>query len=113
MNNNDSYKTFAACLLVILLIPFLTVYSYLVNGYVLSMLWGWFIVTTFHLQPLTIVESIGLAMVVGFLTSRPVYKTEEDKRTTTQKVSDFITALLSPFLVLFIGWLIYTFWFVR
>lgn len=40
----------------------------IIRGLVLQALWGWFIVTTFGLPELSLVEALGLSLVVGFLT---------------------------------------------
>ena len=42
------------------------VLSAIVNGYVFSQLWAWFVVATFGLTAITIPQAIGLAMVVGW-----------------------------------------------
>lgn len=39
------------------------------NGYVISVLWGWFIVTTFGARPLGLLPAMGLAIFTGKLTS--------------------------------------------
>ena len=49
----------------LLMIPF----SAAVNGYVLSVLWAWFVVPTFGAERLKVLPAIGLAMVAGKLTS--------------------------------------------
>jgi hypothetical protein len=51
-------------LLVILISPLSSVFS----GYVFSRLWLWFAVGPFQFRPLRIVECIGIAVVVRFLT---------------------------------------------
>lgn len=38
------------------------------SGYVLTVLWGWFIVPLFGLPALSLVYAIGLSLVVGYLT---------------------------------------------
>ena len=38
------------------------------KGYVLTILWAWFVVPTFSLPELAIAPAIGLAMVVSYLT---------------------------------------------
>jgi len=82
----------------------------LLRGYVFVKLWRWFIVPTFDLNPLRIVEAIGLSMVVGFLVAKKRdFEPEEDK--------DFMTLLLKGifwlvgfygFMLLF-GWIISSF----
>lgn len=44
------------------------VYGAMMNGWALSKLWSWFIVSTFALPALTIPAAIGVALVVNYLT---------------------------------------------
>jgi hypothetical protein len=111
-STENSYKDIATCFAVMLILPFLTVYSYFVNGFVLSKLWSWFIVTTFGLDPLNIVQAIGLTIVVGFLTVRTNWNTDKDK-TTAEKISQFVIALVAPFVTLLVGWIVYSTWFIK
>lgn len=53
------------------------------NGFVLQVLWGWFVVATFSAPPLSIVQSIGVMIVIGFLTMNKnlnVAEKPEDER---------------------------------
>ena len=52
--------------------------STIVNGWVLSTLWGWLIVPTFHVQPLTIPAAIGLSLIAGYFTMQPSKKGQEE-----------------------------------
>lgn len=50
--------------------------SSLINGWVLSLLWAWFLVPTFHLPYLTLVQAIGLMLTVKVVTHR--FNTDSD-----------------------------------
>jgi len=75
----------------------------LLNGWVLSVLWGWFVVPTFGLPSLSVVEAIGIALIAAFLThqyhSVPKEKTREY----------YLILFFSPLIALFIGWLVHLF----
>ena len=43
----------------------LIVLSYFVSGLVLSTMWEWFIVSTFEAPQITILEAVGISMIVG------------------------------------------------
>ena len=43
--------------------------SYLYIGFVFSRLWAWFIVPVFNLPALTVMQAVGINIVVGLLTS--------------------------------------------
>ena len=56
----------------------LMVYAATLNGWALSKLWAWFIVSTFGLSALSIPAAIGLSLVVGYLTQ--TLKPDKDKK---------------------------------
>ena len=96
-------------MLAVVLIPLIALGS-IINGYVLRILWGWFIVPIFHLPSLTIAQAIGLSMVVGLLTHRSRNsdgreKTEKEKK---KELISFIAELfLFPFITLGVGWIVH------
>ena len=47
--------------------------SLILSGWTLSTLWGWFVVTTFHMQPLTIAQAAGLGLVAMYVTHQADY----------------------------------------
>jgi|WetSurSiteA1Bulk_404760.scaffolds.fasta_scaffold00214_26 hypothetical protein len=99
MNNED--KNLITCLIVgisLILIPIIAVYQ----AWVLTILWGWFIVSTFHLPELSIPAAIGLTLIIGMFKT---YKTSKEK----VELSDAIAALLVPLIILFFGWLVHLF----
>lgn len=51
---------------ILLLVP-----ATLLNGLVISVLWSWFVVSTFHLTPITVAQAIGLWLLVSLLTPTP------------------------------------------
>lgn len=69
------------------------------RGYVLSILWGWFIVRAFGAPPLNIPLAIGLSLIVGFLTQR-LTKKQEDVYFLVMGAS------LGPAMVLLFGWIV-------
>lgn len=67
-NAEDKAKdTFAAIgvavLLVVLLSPFL-----ILRGWVMTVLWKWFVMPLFPVEPLGIIQALGLATALGLLT---------------------------------------------
>ena len=71
------------------------------DGWILTKLWAWFVVTTFHLPPLTIAPAIGLTGTVGYLTHQ-----RRPQGTWTEEVSH---ALGSSGMVLLIGWVVHNY----
>jgi len=76
------------------------------NGYVLSVLWGWFIVPPFSVPPLSVATAIGLSLAIGMLVNRESSPSGEKK-----DISDAIAAVVSrvvfaPLFTLFVGWIV-------
>lgn len=82
----------------------------ILEGYVLTVLWGWFIIPIFHLPPLTIVPAIGIALVVGLLTYHSNPDVEEKKRTGWEQFALLMGKLFArPLVVLAFGWAVHKF----
>lgn len=79
------------------------------GGYVLSILWGWFMVTAFALPPLHIANAIGLALVVRYLT-HPLIDCQEPKREAMERViRSALIAFDTPAFALVFGWVVHKF----
>lgn len=78
----------------------------ILNGWVLSILWGWFAVPTFGLPALSIPSAIGVALVVSYLTYQYIPDRNSDEDSAGRSIS-FIIA--RPFIALFIGWIVQMF----
>ena len=87
--------------------------SSIFNGYALSVLWGWFVVPTFGVPALGIVPSIGIATVVGQLTTHQMNehkKKDDDDRRLGKKIANFfLIALEKPAFALFFGYIVHLF----
>lgn len=81
--------------------PTLVVLSALWRGYVLSLLWAWFVVPTFGAAPLSIPAALGLSLLVAALTAQHM-------RMSTPKDFGYSlsVALLAPPATLLFGWVI-------
>jgi len=64
------------------------------SGYVLSKLWLWLIVPTFHVDAITIAQALGLSSVVQFLLLGVTMNMKSDVDTN----SSFMAHLLGKFL---------------
>ena len=71
------------------------------RGYVLSILWGWFIVTAFGLPPLTIPLAIGVSLIAGFLTVR--VSKQDEKVELFERISAIV---MLPAVTLLVGWIV-------
>jgi hypothetical protein len=88
-------------LLSLLGISALVVLSSIWRGFVLSILWGWFMVPLFGLPALNIPFAIGIALVVGFLTHQSSNENEK-----TDWGNSITMAVMYPALILLVGWVV-------
>jgi len=80
------------------------------NGWVLSVLWGWFVVPLGVAQ-LHTVGAIGLSLVVSLLVggNRAVTTGSSGTADESKAVTNLVIAVLVPFVLLGIGWVIHCF----
>lgn len=85
-----------------------TIIGAILNGWALSVLWGWFIVPIFKLPTLTIIQAIGVAMVASFLTK--TYSTSDKSKSLEDRITDLIgSTIIAPVLAIMLGWLVLQF----
>lgn len=83
--------------------------SAILSGWVLTVLWGWFVVPTFHVQQLGVVPAIGLSLLVGYLTETH-QDVEEVKRSQAERWTRLaVLAVVRPGLVLGFAWVVHLF----
>ena len=51
---------------------------FLLNGFALKFLWGWFMVPTLGLPVISLAQSIGIALVIGYFTFKHIPKGKKD-----------------------------------
>src|SRR5690606_38361726 len=108
MRNNDDGCGLS--LLAMLAIPLVMIFSSVAYGFVLSVLWGWFIVPVFEIPDISILQAIGLSMVVGFLTYQHIESDKKSDRSLTESVIYMLMlAIIRPAIVLFIGYIVHLF----
>jgi hypothetical protein len=99
----------------LIFLPILLALSVVLNGYVLCVLWGWFIVPTFGLPRLSIPAALGVALVASVLTYQGHHSdTDEDaaegRRPAAQKyLSPIFESILRPLVLLLYGYIIHRF----
>ena len=91
-------------LLVLLLTPFALAWS----GFVLTILWGWFVVPAFGLAPLSVPVAIGLSTIIGMYMKVKI--DDEAAKTSDEKAKEVITSIVvaavKPAWLLLIGWIV-------
>ena len=76
------------------------------SGYVLSVMWDWFIVSHFGLKAIPIPIAIGLGLIISFMTKQDTDKESNDKSLTDVLIKGFVMALFKPTIFLFLGWVV-------
>lgn len=90
-----------AAILVLTSLFALIALSAMLRGYVLSVLWGWFIVPTFGLPGISIPIAIGIGIILSFTTHQ--ISAAREKQSTGDHVFNIVA---HPLLVLLIGWIV-------
>lgn len=78
-------------------------------GWVLTCVWGWFVVTAFQLPALSLPVAMGIMLVVGHLVllSRPFESA--DKNDLMNALATLCFSIAYRTLTLFAGWIVYHF----
>jgi len=85
---------------VIFYVAFFSIY----RGFVLTLLWKWFAVPIFNLPSLSLVEAIGVSVLVGFLLGGSRSYNDDNK-----DGKKLITAFMAPAVALLLGWVVHLF----
>lgn len=72
------------------------------GGYVLSILWGWFMIPVFGLPALTAMQAAGVKLTVRVITY--THRREEEK--DDWLITSFVEATILPLVLLGLGWII-------
>lgn len=64
------------------------------SGFVFSVMWGWFIVTTFGLAPLSLAAAIGVILCVRYITFQVNVRDTDDENTKFQNVMFWVKPTL-------------------
>lgn len=97
-------KTTQGCILAVLVF-LMIIPATLLNAFVLTYLWRWFVVAHFGLSPIGIAEAIGLTLMVSYLVKSP------DDRDNKEKGMELFWTLMArmilrPLFVFVFGWII-------
>lgn len=98
----DLYEALGKFALAILNLAY-SIGCFILSGYVLSILWAWFITSTFGLPALTIPVAMGIMVVVSYLTKQANFA-NEDKEDYTKRMN--ILAIVKPLGALAVGYVI-------
>jgi len=80
----------------------------IIRGYVVIKLWAWFIVPTFEMNELRLVEAIGIMFLIGYLSANN-NNNNNNKEFWERFAENIIFLLVLSGYVLFAGWIIQMF----
>lgn len=96
-------ETFGKICLVVVLLVLIS----LLQGYVFSNLWAWLIAPTFKVEPLTVMQSIGLAFFIAYVKQPKNSKEEKELPLFTKFLTSTGEAIIYAVLALGFGWIIH------
>jgi len=79
------------------------------NGWALSVLWGWFFVPTLGLPELGVVQAIGIALVVDYLTHRRTDTRPLSGEVMNKLVEAGANSVLRAIFAVAFGWVVHSF----
>lgn len=98
-------KVFAG-LIVIIMFAVIIVPITLLRGYAMYKCWGWFMVPTFGLPTLSIIQALGVGLTVGVLHPHPFSSNKDDEE---KWYKPLVMQLLYPIVVLAVGYIYHCF----
>ena len=103
------FMGFIGCMGLLAFSVCLAVIGSILNGWALSVPWGWFVVPTFNLPDLGIVHAFGLSMVINLFFVPPYSDSEYKKKISDSVVRALGYVVLSPFISVSPGWIVHHF----
>jgi hypothetical protein len=82
-------------------------YGFFASAFVGMHLWNWFAVSTFGLPAITMLQSLGIGLVLSFYTYQYVSPTSDDERELSSKVTSIVALCLRPWMILLVGYFIH------
>lgn len=83
----------------------------ILKGWVIVMMWDWFVVPAFGSEPLTIPYAVGLIFLIGYLVKDVGADEVEEKAKwpAARQIKSIKWSFSAPLLVVSIGWIIHLF----
>ena len=92
----ENFGKFMMVLIALILSP-------IINGFILMKFWAWFLIPTFHLDPLRLMEAIGLILIFSLVKAKTFNR---DKNTWDDFIHVMVGVVVYDGLALFIGWIV-------
>lgn len=75
------------------------------SGYVLSILWAWFLVPALGAPALSVAQAMGVTLTARMVTGHASGKDDSEK-TNTEKVMGLAQLFVKPLVILCVGWVV-------
>ena len=86
----------------IVVLPILIFLLAVVNSFVLSLLWGWYIVPFFGAKPLPLAIAFGMSIIIEYLTSN-LYSNIDNNKSFKDKIIFKLSFIISTILLGWVG----------
>jgi len=77
----------------------------MIGGFVFQTLWDWFMVPTFAMHPMNLIQSIGISFFIGYLKMN-LGKNNDEEISIELIVRSLVMTFVGSLFVLGLGWLI-------
>ncbi|HEX5446798.1 MAG TPA: hypothetical protein VFW87_23470, partial [Pirellulales bacterium] len=94
-SDDEAIETMLGCLAVIFRFALMPVTAIL-RGWVLSILWAWFIASQFGLPTLGIAQAIGIALTVGMFAPRGKCPDKDERAVYERMIEAIVWSTLAP-----------------
>lgn len=107
----DPVEESVGCALLFASLPFTLAYGTVLAGYVLSVIWGWFMVPLLHAPPLSVAGAAGIHLVIRYVTYQTPKPDDDGAMAALKKIPGqmVLTAVLAG-MTLLIGYVIHAWW---
>jgi hypothetical protein len=100
-------NTILGCIGLLTAVILMVITSTIVNGWALSLLWAWFVVPIFELPTLSLMQAIGIAMLINFSTSNLAKEKIQVEKGWTDIIGHYLGGAIGySVITVFFGWII-------
>lgn len=82
----------------------------IVSGFIFMKFWEWFVISTFDVQALTVVQALGLSFFLTYVTIKIKKKKEEDDTNFEELVGEFLRKMAYTAVLFGFGYIIHLFY---
>jgi hypothetical protein len=106
---SEGFMIVGAIMLGLVLVGLVALYASWVAAFVGVKLWTWFIIPIFGLPSLSLSQAFGVSLLFRFWTYQHFTSKCKDERSEREKYGEYFGVLISPWIVLLLGWVCHSF----